>query len=71
MTSIGMFLDSAQDIIFQPELTEADLERRFSVAVQDVVAFGLTSVHDAGLNPMSLNFFARCISESRECARRV
>ncbi|KAJ7124911.1 amidohydrolase family-domain-containing protein [Mycena epipterygia] len=55
----GMFLDNAQDIIFQPELTEADLERRFSVAVQDVVAFGLTSVHDAGLNPMSLKLFAR------------
>ncbi|KAF7362054.1 putative amidohydrolase YtcJ [Mycena venus] len=55
----GMFLDNAQDIIFQPELTDADLMRRFSIAVRDVVAVGLTSVHDAGLNPMSLKFFAK------------
>ncbi|KAJ7668392.1 amidohydrolase 3 [Mycena polygramma] len=57
----GMFLDNAQDIIFQPALTEDDLMRRFSVAVQDAVAFGLTSVHDAGLNPMSLDFFIKWI----------
>jgi predicted amidohydrolase YtcJ len=44
----GMFLDNAQDIIFQPELTEDDLVRRFSVAVKDAVSLGLTSVHDAG-----------------------
>ncbi|KAJ7675109.1 amidohydrolase family-domain-containing protein [Mycena rosella] len=55
----GMFLDNAQDIIVQPELTEKDLVRRFSVAVKDLISFGLTSVHDAGLNPMSLKFFAR------------
>ncbi|KAJ7078906.1 amidohydrolase family-domain-containing protein [Mycena belliarum] len=55
----GMFLDNAQDIIVQPELTEADLVRRFSVAVKDVVSLGLTSVHDAGLDPISLKFFKR------------
>ncbi|KAJ6558569.1 amidohydrolase family-domain-containing protein [Mycena vulgaris] len=55
----GMFLDNAQDIIFQPELTEDDLLRRFTVAVKDVVSLGLTAVHDAGLNPVSLKFFAR------------
>lgn len=59
-----MFLDNAQDIVFQPELTEDDLMRRFSIAVQDAVSFGLTSVHDAGLNPVSLKFFARCIPET-------
>ncbi|KAJ7287350.1 amidohydrolase family-domain-containing protein [Mycena rebaudengoi] len=55
----GMFLDNAQDIIFQPELTENELLRRFNVAVKDAVSMGLTSVHDAGLNPMSLKFFTR------------
>ncbi|KAF7321442.1 putative amidohydrolase YtcJ [Mycena kentingensis (nom. inval.)] len=55
----GMFLDNAQDIVAQPELSEDELLRRFSVAVRDAVAFGLTSVHDAGLNPASLDFFAR------------
>lgn len=58
-----MFLDSAQEFIFQPELTDDELTRRFSVAVQDVVALGLTSVHDAGLNPMSLKFFVKCVPE--------
>ncbi|KAJ6555498.1 amidohydrolase family-domain-containing protein [Mycena sp. CBHHK59/15] len=55
----GMFLDNAQDIIVQPEPTENDLLRRFSIAVQDAVSLGLTSIHDAGLNPMSLDFFIR------------
>ncbi|KAJ7350257.1 amidohydrolase family-domain-containing protein [Mycena albidolilacea] len=55
----GMFLDNAQDIIFQPALTDGDLLRRFSIAVRDVVAVGLTSVHDAGLNPASLKFFSK------------
>lgn len=57
----GMFLDNAQNLIVQPELTDEDIERRFSYAVSDVVSVGLTSVHDAGLNPMSFKFFARCI----------
>ncbi|KAJ6628290.1 hypothetical protein B0H10DRAFT_211702 [Mycena sp. CBHHK59/15] len=51
-----MFLDHAQDIIVQLEPTENDLLRRFSIAVQDAVSLGLASVHDAGLNPMSLDF---------------
>ncbi|KAJ7188474.1 amidohydrolase family-domain-containing protein [Mycena filopes] len=55
----GMFLDNAQDLVFQPELTDDDLERRFSIAVQDLVAAGLTSVHDAGLDPASLKFFTK------------
>lgn len=57
----GMFLDNAQDLVFQPKLTDDDLMRRFSVAVQDVVTLGLTSVHDAGLDPISLKFFAKCV----------
>lgn len=71
VAAIGMFLDNAQDIIFQPELTDDDLMRRFSIAVKDVVAVGLTSIHDAGLNPMSLKFFAKCVSEPRRCAPRI
>ncbi|KAJ7065050.1 amidohydrolase family-domain-containing protein [Mycena amicta] len=55
----GMFLDNAQDVVLQPELTDDELMRRFSVAVRDAIAFGLTSIHDAGLNPVSLEFFAK------------
>ncbi|KAJ6497886.1 amidohydrolase family-domain-containing protein [Mycena sanguinolenta] len=66
----GMFLDNAQDIIFQPALTDDDLMRRFSIAVQDAVAVGLTSVHDAGLNPMSLKFFTK-LAELKKLPIRI
>ncbi|KAG6920121.1 hypothetical protein DXG01_010189 [Tephrocybe rancida] len=55
----GVFLDNAQDLLKQPELTEADLLHRFHVAVKDAHAQGLTSIHDAGFNPASLAFFKR------------
>ncbi|KAJ7647499.1 amidohydrolase family-domain-containing protein [Roridomyces roridus] len=55
----GMFLDNAQDLVYQPEFTQDDLARRFNVAVQDAISYGLTSVHDAGLNPTSLEFFTQ------------
>lgn len=56
---IGVFLDNAQDLLKQPELTESDLLRRFNVAVRDALRYGITSIHDAGLDPMSLAFFKR------------
>lgn len=43
----------------QPELTEDDLLRRFKVTVREAHKHGLTSVHDAGLDPSSLSFFQR------------
>jgi predicted amidohydrolase YtcJ len=55
--------NNVQDLIGQRELNEDDLMGIFSLAVQDAVSVGLTSVHDGGLNPMSLNFFARYISK--------
>lgn len=55
----GMLLDNAQELVKQPKLTELDLEKRFKVAVRDAHAYGLTSIHDAGLDPMSLAFFKR------------
>jgi len=55
----GVFLDNAQDLIKQPELTEDDLLRRFNLAVKHAHARGLTSIHDAGLDPISLAFFRK------------
>ncbi|CAK5281440.1 unnamed protein product [Mycena citricolor] len=55
----GMFLDNAQDLLAQPELSDDELQRRFATAIKDVVSFGVTAVHDAGLNPASLKFFAK------------
>ncbi|KAJ7779933.1 amidohydrolase family-domain-containing protein [Mycena metata] len=55
----GVLLDNAQELLKTPPLTEDDLVQRFTVAVNDALAYGLTSVHDAGLDPASLDFFAR------------
>ncbi|KAJ7478902.1 amidohydrolase family-domain-containing protein [Mycena latifolia] len=55
----GVLLDNAQELLKTPPLTEMDLTERFKVAMNDALAFGLTSVHDAGLDPISLEFFMR------------
>ncbi|KAJ7141779.1 amidohydrolase family-domain-containing protein [Mycena crocata] len=55
----GVLLDNAQELLMTPPLTENDLLQRFTVAVNDALAYGLTSVHDAGLDPASLDFFVR------------
>jgi hypothetical protein len=56
---IGVFIDNAQDLIKKPALTDDDLGRRFAVTVGDAISLGLTSIHDAGFNPISLEFFKR------------
>lgn len=53
----GVFLDNAQDLVAQPELTESDLKKRFTIAAEDALAAGLTKVHDAGFHPSSLALF--------------
>ncbi|KAJ7594738.1 amidohydrolase family-domain-containing protein [Mycena floridula] len=55
----GMLLDNAQDLVKQPELTEDDLLKRFRLTVNHALSNGLTSIHDAGLDPVSLRFFIR------------
>ncbi|KAK7692795.1 hypothetical protein QCA50_004428 [Cerrena zonata] len=56
---IGIFLDSAQDLIKVPEPSHDVLEKRFALAVRDAHASGLTSIHDAGFNPRSLAFYRK------------
>ncbi|KAJ7434315.1 amidohydrolase family-domain-containing protein [Mycena galericulata] len=55
----GVLLDNAQELLQMPPLTEAEIIQRFTVAVNDALSHGLTSVHDAGLDPGSLDFFVR------------
>ena len=52
-------MDKAQDLVKRPALSEDDLERRFAITVQDAISNGLTSIHDAGFDPLSLQFFKR------------
>ncbi|TFK25493.1 hypothetical protein FA15DRAFT_668366 [Coprinopsis marcescibilis] len=53
----GVLIDNAQELLKQPKLTHDDLLRRFKVTVREAHKHGLTSIHDAGLDPMSLDFF--------------
>ncbi|KAG1761990.1 amidohydrolase family-domain-containing protein [Suillus occidentalis] len=55
----GVLLDNAQDLVKRPVPTEQDLLRRFNITVNDALSYGLTSIHDAGFNPISLEFFRR------------
>ncbi|KIY48037.1 hypothetical protein FISHEDRAFT_65887 [Fistulina hepatica ATCC 64428] len=58
----GLLYDNAQELILakQPAPTYEDLRKRFDVAARDALALGITSVHDAGLDPSSMAFFQRC-----------
>ena len=55
----GVFLDNAQALVERPDPTHEVLEARFNATVKDALAAGLTSIHDAGFDPMSLDFFRR------------
>ncbi|TFK54024.1 hypothetical protein OE88DRAFT_1654482 [Heliocybe sulcata] len=61
----GVLLDNAQELVQKPALTDKDLLRRFRYVVQDALANGLTSIHDAGFSPVSLAFFQRQAEEGK------
>ncbi|KIP08258.1 hypothetical protein PHLGIDRAFT_104500 [Phlebiopsis gigantea 11061_1 CR5-6] len=63
----GVFIDNAQELVnaLRPEPTYEQLEQRFNLTVQDAVAHGLTSIHDAGFDPISLQFFRRAAAEGK------
>ncbi|KAG2746404.1 hypothetical protein P692DRAFT_20782464 [Suillus brevipes Sb2] len=63
----GVLLDNAQDLVKRPVPTEQDLLKRFNITVNDALSYGLTSIHDAGFNPISLEFFKR--STEHPCVR--
>jgi predicted amidohydrolase YtcJ len=56
---LGVVLDRAQDLMARMPLTDEVLSKRFAIAVKDATAVGLTSIHDAGLKSVSLDFFKR------------
>lgn len=53
----GVLLDNAQFLVTIPPPTNKDLEKRFQLVVGDAISQGLTSIHDAGFDPRSLEFF--------------
>lgn len=54
-------MDNAQELVKQPKLLENDLLKRFNSTIQEAVKYGLTSIHDAGLDPVSLKFFKELV----------
>ena len=54
-------MDNAQALVERPKPTHEALEARFNATVKDALAAGLTSIHDAGFDPMSLEFFRRFV----------
>ncbi|EAU90782.2 hypothetical protein CC1G_09259 [Coprinopsis cinerea okayama7 len=55
----GVFIDTAQSLIAPPPITPKIQRQRFTNTVNDVLSVGLTSLHDAGFKPESLEFFSR------------
>jgi predicted amidohydrolase YtcJ len=53
----GVLLDNAQFLVAVPPPTYKDLEKHFQLVVEDAISYGLTSIHDAGFDPRSLEFF--------------
>ena len=52
-----MFLDNARDLIPIPPPTEEALLKRLALVVKDAHAVGLTAIHDALLEPDTIDFF--------------
>ncbi|KAA1474330.1 hypothetical protein DENSPDRAFT_840908 [Dentipellis sp. KUC8613] len=61
----GCLLDNAQYLVQKPPPTKKDLEKRFRLVTEDALSSGLTSIHDAGFDPQSLEFFKQLAAEDK------
>ncbi|KAI0045278.1 hypothetical protein FA95DRAFT_1583421 [Auriscalpium vulgare] len=61
----GILVDNAQYLVTVPPPTQKDLEKRFKLVVDDAISHGLTTIHDAGFDPKSLEFFKTLAQENR------
>lgn len=59
----GVFIDAAMSIIGakQPTTTDAELDRALQLAIQETARYGLTSVHEAGINVATVGRYQRAI----------
>ncbi|KAF9255098.1 amidohydrolase 3 [Marasmius fiardii PR-910] len=67
----GVLLDNAQELLKLPPPTEDEIRLRFLATVKNALAYGLTSIHDAGLDPMSLEFFEREAEREKSLPIRI
>lgn len=63
----GVFIDAAEQIIDAqvPEPTEAQLEQALQAAIAEAVRYGLTGLHDAGLDTREIERYRRAVEEDR------
>lgn len=55
----GVFIDAAMNLIENsiPEITEEDRKEAFRLAMEEMSKYGLTSVHDAGVDQQTWNLY--------------
>jgi len=68
----GVLIDNAIELINKiiPELSEEDIERRVKLAMNECVRFGLTEVHDMGVDLKTIQVYKRLIDKG-ECPIRI
>ncbi|KAF5331349.1 hypothetical protein D9611_011855 [Ephemerocybe angulata] len=67
----GVFFDAAQNLIEMPSISDEELSRRLHLAARDALALGLTSLHDAGFKPESMDAFKREVEAHGKLPVRV
>ncbi|KAL1740761.1 amidohydrolase 3 [Schizophyllum fasciatum] len=56
---VGVFVDNAQTLIASPVYTDEDLLKKLTYTMNDALSYGITTVHDAKLDPKEIDFFYR------------
>ena len=68
----GILIDNAMNLVFRaiPPMTDARMEQYEKIALQDLAAYGLTSVHDATANAQQVRAF-QSMREKEQLTIRV
>ncbi len=63
----GVFVDAAMDLVTSkiPPPTESEIERAILLAVDTCARFGLTEVHDAGIDEQTLKVYKRLAADGK------
>ena len=68
----GIFIDNAMDYIYKvvPALTDDEVRNRLLLAMEECVRFGLTEVHDMGIDLQTLRVYKSLVDE-KKCPLRI
>lgn len=70
-TASGVFIDDAEHLVgvTVPPFTREQLDRGFEIALEEASRYGLTGVHEAGVDTSDINRFIRFADEGRLSVR--